>query len=267
MTTTSSPLRFRVPVLVAGTAAMMLAGRGLDALVAPVPVLAFLTGTLVAVGAVWGYRRLTRWAERRPVEELGRPRRIALGAAIGGGALTLTLLLGGPSFAGGSFWAFLAGAGVMAGVAVTEELVFRGVVFRLLEERWGSMAALVVSALVFGSVHLVNPHATVWGALAIGVEGGAMLGAAYLATRSLWLPIGLHFGWNAAQAALFGVTVSGSDTGPGLLSTTLTGPDLLTGGPVGPEAGLPALLVCLVPTLLLLRLARRRGNLIPRRRD
>jgi membrane protease YdiL (CAAX protease family) len=150
----------------------------------------------------------------------------------------------------------------MASVAVTEEVLFRGVIYRIVEERTGSVIAIVVSSLLFGLTHLLNGGATLWGTLAIAVEGGAMLAVAYAATRSLWLPIGLHFAWNFAESGIFGSTVSGStDSETGLLRTVLSGPAALTGGGFGPEASLFALLCCLVPTLLLLR----RAKLIPRR--
>ena len=91
--------------------------------------------------------------------------------------------------------------------------------------------------------------------------------AAYTATRSLWLPIGLHFAWNFTHAGLFGIVVSGSNDVPdGLLRTTLSGPSVVTGGTFGPEASLMALLVCLVPTVLLPRRPSRTGKIRPRPR-
>ncbi|MDT0300650.1 CPBP family intramembrane glutamic endopeptidase [Streptomonospora wellingtoniae] len=120
---------------------------------------------------------------------------LARGFLIGLGLFTATIALiamfGGYETAGGrSFGGMAAVLGLMTGVAVTEELLFRGVLFRLLEEVGGTSAALVVSAVLFGAVHLANPGSTVWGALAIAVEAGLMLGAAYAATRNLWVPIG-----------------------------------------------------------------------------
>ncbi|MBF8184970.1 hypothetical protein ITP53_04310 [Nonomuraea sp. K274] len=79
---------------------------------------------------------------------------------------------------------------------------------------------------------------------------------------ALWLPIGLHFAWNFTHAGVFGVMLSGSGTPPqGLLSVTLSGPAALTGGTFGPEASLLALLVCLAPTILLVRRAARTGQI------
>jgi hypothetical protein len=140
-----------------------------------------------------------------------------------------------------------------------------GVLFRILEERTGTVIALVVSSLF--ATHLVNVNATLWGALAIALTGGAMPAAACTATRSLWFPIGLHFAWNFTHAGVFGIAVSGSNDVPdGLLHTTLSGAPVVTGGTVGPEAGLMALLVCLVAKVLLLRRAARTGQIRPRPR-
>ena len=82
--------------------------------------------------------------------------------------------------------------GFMTAAAVTEELLFRGVLFRVVEERTGTWIALLLSGAVFGAGHLFNPDASVWGAIAIAVEAGFMLAACYAATRTLWVPIGLR---------------------------------------------------------------------------
>ncbi|HEX3116662.1 MAG TPA: CPBP family intramembrane glutamic endopeptidase, partial [Bradyrhizobium sp.] len=84
----------------------------------------------------------------------------------------------------------LFGAGITA--AVTEEFFFRGILFRWIEEFAGSWAALLVTALLFGLAHRANPNATWFSSFAIAVEAGILLGGAYMLTRSLWLPIGLH---------------------------------------------------------------------------
>ena len=105
-----------------------------------------------------------------------------------------------------------------------EELLFRGVLFRIVEEWMGSWVALVVSSLVFGLVHLINPAATWTGALFISVEAGVLLAAAYMLTRRLWLGIGFHIAWNYTQSAVFSGIVSGSDSAPGLIRSTIDGP-------------------------------------------
>lgn len=253
--------RLRLPVLLVGTAGLLIAARGLDALVSDVPVLRFLVGIGAAAGAIFAYMWLSRHVENRTeVAELaaaGRWSGLGRGALVGAGAFLATMLLAALftdiDITSGSLGACLGVAGSMASVAVTEELLFRGVVYRILEERTGGIVAIAVSSLIFGLTHLLNVNATLWGTLAIAVEGGALLAIAYAATRSLWLPIGLHFAWNFTASGVFGTAVSGADGEPGLLRTVLSGPDLLTGGAFGPEASLFALLCCLVPAVWLLR--------------
>ncbi|MES2866579.1 MAG: CPBP family intramembrane glutamic endopeptidase, partial [Actinomycetota bacterium] len=130
--------------------------------------------------------------------------------------------------------------------------------------RWGTWLALAVSAVLFGLVHLVNPGATVWGAIAIAVEAGLMLAAAYVATGSLWLSIGLHLGWNIATVAIFGTVTSGSESRGAIVTATTSGPDWLTGGAFGPEASVIAVIVCSAATAVLIRIARRRGRIVSR---
>jgi membrane protease YdiL (CAAX protease family) len=256
--------RLRVPVLLVGTAVLLIAARGLDALASGVPVLRFAIGIGAAAGAIFAYTWLSRRVENRAeVTELaaaGRWSGLGRGALIGTGAFLATMLLAvlftDAAITSGSFGACLGVAGSMASVAVAEELLFRGVVHRMLEERTGSIVAIAVSSVIFGLTHLLNSNATLWGALAIAVEGGALLAIAYTATRSLWLPIGLHFAWNFTESGVFGAAVSGADGEPGLLRTVLSGPGVLTGGMFGPEASLFALLCCLVPAVWFLRGAK-----------
>ena len=121
-------------------------------------------------------------------------------------------------------------------VAVGEELIFRGVVFRWIDEKWGFVAALVVSALVFGLVHITNDNATWWSSIAIAIEAGLLLGAAYKWSGTLWLPIGIHWAWNFSQGNIFGFEVSGTDAGASLLYSTVSGSEWLSGGSFGAEA-------------------------------
>lgn len=263
--------RFRLPVLLVAFFVVMLANAGIVRLVSPVAFLALPVGVGMAIAIVAGYRRLSRIVEQRSavpeVDRQGMWSGLGFGALIGSG-LFLVLMLVIAMFGGwqdvswGSFGGFIATAGTTASVAVVEEVLFRGILFRIIEEHLGTVITLVVSSVLFGLTHLVNANATLWGTISIGLTGGAMTAAAYVATRSLWLPIGLHFAWNFTHAGIFGVALSGSDEAPeGLLHTTLSGPSALTGGTFGPEASLIALLVCAVPTFFLLRRAVRTGQI------
>jgi hypothetical protein len=228
-----------------------------------------------AVLALWLYAGAVRFTERRGAVELrlrdarrGLLRGAGLGLLLFSAVVLVIAAFGGYRIAGwGSFGGAVATLGLMCAAAVAEELLFRGAALRILEELTGTRAALVVSAVVFGGLHLLNPGATVWGALAVAVEGGLMMGTAYVATRSLWLPIGVHLAWNFAESGIYGTAVSGSGPAqPGILHAVVSGPSALTGGAFGPEASLVAFVVCAVPTVLFYRAALRRGR-VHRRRD
>jgi hypothetical protein len=259
--------------LVAVAAVAFTAGQGLAAVHGD-PWLTLALGVLAAVLAVVVYRWVVRRTERRPPTEVAWK---GAGAAIGRGALIGVALfglvivniafLGGYEVNGlGSVTGAVGLFGFMAAAAVTEELMFRGVLFRIVEERIGTWIALVLTGALFGLSHLLNPHASLWGAVAIAIEAGGMLTAAYVATRKLWVPIGLHFGWNFAAGGIFSTEVSGNGTPQGLLDSAMSGPMLLTGGDFGPEGSLYSLLFCVLVAIGFLVLARRRGHLVPRRR-
>jgi hypothetical protein len=100
---------------------------------------------------------------------------------------------------------------------------------------------------LFGLLHAANPGATPVSTVAIALEAGALLGVAYSASGSLWLPIGLHSGWNFTEGGVFGTAVSGGQS-HGLIESVLSGPTLVTGGTFGPEASVIAVAVCLAAT-------------------
>jgi membrane protease YdiL (CAAX protease family) len=144
-----------------------------------------------------------------------------------------------------------------------EELAFRGVMFRSIEDLAGSWIAIAVSSFVFGFVHLTNAGGTLRGAIYITIEAGLLLAAAYLVTRRLWLAIGYHMSWNYTQSAVFSGIVSGDVADPGLLRTTIQGPSLWTGGSFGMESSLVAFVLCTANGLVLLLIAYRRGHIRP----
>jgi len=143
-----------------------------------------------------------------------------------------------------------------------EELVFRGIFFRIVEESLGTWLTLALSAAVFGLLHLKNPNASITGALAIALTGGIVLGAAYVLTRSLWTPIGAHVTWNFIQGGVLGAPVSGKVVAGGFLQTRLSGNPLLSGGKFGPEASVLAVVVGVVLGGWLCTKARNRGRVI-----
>ncbi|MFJ2470787.1 lysostaphin resistance A-like protein [Glutamicibacter sp. NPDC087583] len=231
------------------------------------PVAALIIGPILAAAMIGLFSIAGQRAERRKAEEFPRHNAVrhvlvgtGLGVLMSGATVGLLALFDAYTITGwGSVSGMLAVAGMMCAVAVSEEVFFRGVVFRLLRGRWGTTVALSVSSILFGLVHLVNPDASLWGAFAIMIEAGIMLGAAYLATGSLWLAIGVHFGWNFATTGLFGSVTSGSEARDSLVTAVTSGPDWLSGGAFGPEASIVAIVVCSVATLVFFAVARRRA--------
>lgn len=222
--------------------------------------------SLYAAAMIWLYSLEVRYFERRPVSELatrGAASRVAAGVAVG--FVLFTSLLAVLYIRGDIHQAHFNGfAGLTSqasaglGAAVGEELLFRGAIFRITEEWLGTTAALIISAVLFGAAHGLNASATPIGVVAIGLEAGVLLGVAYSASRSLWLPIGMHFGWNFTEGGLFSTTVA-SGPSRALVSMTLDGPVQHTGGSSGPEASLIAIAVCLIAATILSIYTVRRG--------
>lgn len=144
--------------------------------------------------------------------------------------------------------------------AIIEELLFRvllltGVAILLSRLKYGRWIAVVSTAVVFGALHLGNEGATAVTAFGTGL-GGLMYGIAFLATRSMWLPLGLHVGWNMSQG-LLGFAISGHQV-PGWLTSISIGPEILNGGTYGPEGGIPGMLSrFLIIALIVLYVERR----------
>jgi membrane protease YdiL (CAAX protease family) len=148
--------------------------------------------------------------------------------------------------------------------AFMEELLFRLVLFKLTEELIGSWPALALQALIFGFSHLANENATVFTSFSIAIIGGLLYTAAYMCTRRIWFPLGLHWGWNYFQSGIFSMPNSGSPY-EGLIVPRITGPAWLTGGTFGIEASYVAIALCLVAGVTLVVRARRRARTPARR--
>lgn len=200
---------------------------------------------------------------RKPVKELlgplnwQWPRQLMVGALLGVG------LMAGPALVLGAMgavsWGFngdgLAAIGPMLGVlaaaAVAEELMFRGFVFqRLIDGITAWPAQLVVGAF------FVLTHSDALRSIGdLGYLAGLniflasiLFGLAFLRTRSLAMPLGMHFSANAIQGPVLGFGVSGSDQAGLLIKTSHGVPDWLTGGDFGLEASLPG--ICFLIALI-----------------
>jgi len=228
-------------------------------------------GALLLAAVVLGsYRAYVRVVEKRVVTELsGRHGVRELGFGLGlGAALFCTTIgilaaLGVYQITGNNGWQIMLAvlpSSILGGVL--EEVLIRGVVFRILEQWLGSWTALAISAVIFGALHLLNPGATLLNAAAIAIEAGVLLAAAYMLTRRLWLCIGTHIAWNFTQGGIFSVAVSGGAS-KGLLQSRMIGPDWLTGGAFGAEASVVALAVCLAAGIALTIGAAKKGHVVP----
>jgi len=227
-------------------------------------------GVLVVANLMLIYFSWGHFVERRRVSELTLPRKgreLGLGLLLGFGLITLCILiaiaLGLYRIEGIDSWQNpLAVTGFVLLVPISEELMFRGVVFRILEGVFGGWVALALSSVWFGLIHLGNEGETFVGIAAIVLMFGPMLAAPYMLTRRLWMGIGLHMAWNYTMGAIYSVNISGNEA-KGLFKATLIGPEWLTGGKAGLEGSLIAMLVSLTFSVAVLVLAVRRGKIVP----
>lgn len=144
-------------------------------------------------------------------------------------------------------------------VAVSEKIFFRGILFRMINRRWNIWAALVISALIFGGLHILNDNATLWSSIAIAIEAGSLLGAAYAYSKNIWLPIGIHWIWNYTQGNILGFPVSGEDNVTSIITPEISGPQWLTGGSFGTEASVISAVIGLLISLWFIRKTIQQG--------
>jgi CAAX protease family protein len=137
--------------------------------------------------------------------------------------------------------------------ALGEELMFRGYPFQRLEAGIGAVGAIAIFSVLFGAVHLSNPGASKWG-LVNTVLIGILLSIAYLRTRALWLPWGIHFGWNTTLGFLCGLPVSGLRMFNVVVRTSTTGPTWMTGGTYGIEASASGTIAVLIGLVMVWKL-------------
>lgn len=237
----------------------MLQSHGFDgAWLAPLPALFVLLVT-------WTCMRV----RRQPLADVGlalgtRWLRHALFGIVFGG-ITMAVVASCIAAAGGvrfhldpahGLTALAIGAWSFAGVALFEELLFRGFVFQRLVDGTGPLIAQLSMAILFAVAHWDNPGmegaTQVWATLDTAL-GAILLGLAFLRTGSLALPIGIHFGWNWMQGSVLGFDVSGIGQAGWLSPELLDKPQWLSGGTFGPEASVFAVLVDVVSIVLLWR--------------
>lgn len=145
-------------------------------------------------------------------------------------------------------------------LALMEEIIFRGILYRITEQYLGTWMALIICALLFGIFHITNEHADFLGIVSTA-SGGIMLGVLNTAGGRLWLPLPVHTGWNFFQY-FFGLPVSGMDDFQYFMNASREGPDWFVGGGFGTENSLVTILLVLGISGLLLYRIRTMGMII-----
>lgn len=220
---------------------------------------------------VAAYVMYVQKVEKREVVEfsrVGAGREIFHGIAIGVAAILVVIstmmATGAFHVVGSNPWtSLLSPFSEMILVAFFEEILFRGIIFRIIEKSLGTFLSLLISAILFALAHLPNAAISLMG-VAVTAMAGLLFCAAYMLTRRLWLAIGIHFAWNFMSDAVFSLPTSGHPA-KGLLQGQLSGPEWLSGGAYGIEASLVTLVVLSIVTLWLLKEANWHDQYMPYR--
>ncbi|HSA91564.1 MAG TPA: CPBP family intramembrane glutamic endopeptidase [Terriglobales bacterium] len=229
----------------------------------------------LSLAAFCAMLRLFDRAEGNPLSAMGLGlerawlRESLVGTALGVGMVTLAVgaiaTFGHLSFrtiaAPGVVWYVLVDLWVLLTAAMLEEVAFRGYPFQRLVEGIGAAGAILLLSALFGLIHAANPHARLlgWGTFNT-VFIGALLAISYLRTGGLWMPWGIHFGWNAMLGLVFGLPVSGVTQFAVVVRGTAEGPQWLTGGSYGIEASATGAVVIALGMAVLLRITPRRPS-------
>jgi len=226
--------------------------------------LAVIVPVFALIGVLLTSYVSTRWLNRKPFAAVGlwlHPHAasealwgILLGFLMMGFIFAVLLATGNihiepRSIGAGELLGILLSSAVsFAAAAMLEEVVFRGYPFQTLIQGITLLPAVILMAVLFSLAHLANPNTTIFGIVNIGLAA-IWLSFAYLKTKALWLPFGLHFGWNFSQTTVFAFPTSGIEFAEyKLFGTVVTGPEWLTGGAFGPEGGALATVTLLVCT-------------------
>lgn len=229
-----------------------------------------INGIVVAILAIVSYVTLYKFYEKREIKELSKNglfKSLTIGIILGVLLQSLTILViylkGGYSIVSINPILFLVPPFAMAFTsAIFEEILMRGIVFRITEEKLGSYFALFISAILFGAMHLGNPNSSLTAALGLAIQAGLLLASAYIYSRNLWFPIAIHFAWNFTQSAIFGANVSGNSISKTLITSKIEGAEWFTGGQFGPEGSIQATVFCFIVTIILLILSHKEGKII-----
>jgi len=227
-------------------------------------------GTCIAILAIISYSVLYKIYEKRKITEFSTKnigKNLIIGVILGVVLQSLTILViylkSGYTVISINPIVFIIPALAMAFTsAIFEETLFRGILFRIIEEKLGSYIALFISALIFGTLHLFNPNSSLIVGIGLAIQAGLLLAAAYIYSRNLWFPIAIHFAWNFTQGGIFGANVSGNGISKSLITSKIEGAEWFTGGAFGPEGSIQATFFCLIATIILLILSHKKREII-----
>jgi membrane protease YdiL (CAAX protease family) len=229
-----------------------------------------IEGVFTAILAIISYTYLFKLYEKREITEFSKKgiiKNLSIGIVLGAILQSLTILViylkGGYSVISINPILFIIPPLTMGITsAIIEEVIIRGIIFRIPEEKLGSYLSLLISALIFGALHMGNPNSSFSAGIGIAIQAGLLLGAAYIYSRNLWFPIAIHFAWNFTQSAIFGANVSGGSISKTLITSKIEGAEWFTGGQFGPEGSIQATAFCLIATIILLVLSHKQGKII-----
>ena len=137
------------------------------------------------------------------------------------------------------------------------EIILRGIFFRLAEEKLGTTLTLIISGLCFAILHAGSKGASIFSITSTAIQAGILPAAAYVYTRRLWMPVFLHFAWDLAEPGIYGGINPGISEEGTLLSSRISGPEILTGGLTGPGSSIQSIVLCAGVSILFLSLAIR----------
>ncbi len=217
-----------------------LTGKEADSILKPA-----LEAIFLSIFSILFYSIYVALFEGRPTTELSKSSfipQLGLGLLLGFAFISIIILIisifGGYKIIGFNSPSVMLPVLIMAVRAgVFEEILTRAALFRIVEDGLGTWWSVLISALIFGFLHIWNPNATVFSSLSIAMTAGVVLALFYVLTRKLWIPIGIHIAWNFTLGGIYGAAVSGGAE-KGLIDAEISGSELLTGGAFGPEASI-----------------------------
>lgn len=256
-----------------GFVAAALFGRPIESVLVRLGVRGATNAYLTVLALLGAHAIMLSWVDRRPWSfvwlgsEAARPAAWLGGFALGALAIAAPIvalaavhwLRREPATAGSWAGAALRVSALLLPAALLEELLVRGYILAVLRQAAGAWPAVLATSLAFGVMHLANPGVTVETTVLVTLAG-IFLGVVVLGMRSLYAGWMAHFAWNWTMAVVFHTAVSGLPVETPNYRYVDAGPDWATGGPWGPEGGVPAGIGMLGGLTYLIARQRRRGE-------